>query len=100
MRTRFVFIILLAVLALTMSAGAQRGTKNGGAKGDRIDLSQEKVGREPAKFLSVVGNWSIVDDSGKKVLAVDGRKWLRGQPAGGIAEKARTIYGSRNEEFI
>lgn len=100
MRPGFRLFGLLTVLALTVSAGAQRGAKNGGANRDRVDLSQEKIGREPAKFLSVVGNWSIVDDGGKKVLAVDGRKWLRGQPAGGLAEKARAIYGSRNEEFI
>ena len=100
MKTRFRPAVLLAMLALTISAGAQRGAKNGGANGVRVDLSQEKVGREPTKFLSVVGNWSIVDDDGKKVLAVDGRRWLRGQPAGGLAEKARAIYGSRNEEFI
>jgi len=46
------------------------------------------------------GNWTIVDDGGKRVLGVDGRSWLRGQPAGSLAEKARAIYGSRNEEFI
>lgn len=66
----------------------------------RIELSKERAGRESSKFLSVVGNWSIVDDGGTKVLAVDGRQWLRGQPAGGLAEKARAIYGSRHEEFI
>jgi len=47
-----------------------------------------------------VGNWSIVDDGGTKVLGVDGRQWLRGQPAGGLAQNARAIYGSRHEEFI
>jgi hypothetical protein len=31
---------------------------------------------------------------------VDGRQWKRGQPAGGLADKARLIYGSRHEEFI
>ncbi|PYS78198.1 MAG: hypothetical protein DMF70_15260 [Acidobacteria bacterium] len=34
------------------------------------------------------------------MLGVDGRSWLRGQPAGSLAEKARAIYGARNEEFI
>ena len=63
-------------------------------------MPKEKPGKESSKFLSVVGNWSIVDDGGAKVLAVDGRQWLRGQPAGGLAEKARAIYGSRHEEFI
>ena len=42
----------------------------------------------------------IVDDGGKKVLAVDDRSWLRGQPASSLAEAARSIYGARNEEFI
>jgi len=100
MNTQFRLLVLLALLALTISAGAQRGAKNAAPRGVRVDLSQEKVGREPANFLSVVGNWSIVDDGGKKVLAVDGRRWLRGQPSGGLADKARAIYGARNEEFI
>jgi hypothetical protein len=97
---RFRIIVFLVIVALALSVAAQRGNKGTAAKGVHIDLSQEKPGREPAKFLAVVGNWSIVDDGGKKVLAVDGRKWLRGQPAGGLAEKARAIYGARNEEFI
>jgi len=76
---------------------AQRSAK---PKTIKIDLSKEKPGHESTKFLSVVGNWSIVDDNGTKVLGVDGRQWLRGQPAGGLAQNARAIYGSRNEEFI
>ena len=55
---------------------------------------------DSTKFLAVVGNWSIVDDGGTKVLGVDGRQWLRGQPANGLAQNARAIYGSRHEEFI
>lgn len=66
----------------------------------RVDLAGEKEGAEPARFLSVVGDWSIVTDDGKKVLLVDGRAWKKGQPAGGLADKARAIYGSRHEEFI
>jgi hypothetical protein len=66
----------------------------------QVDLSKEKEGAEPSKFLSVVGDWSITTDQGKKVLLVDGRQWKRGQPAGGLADKARSIYGSRHEEFI
>ena len=66
----------------------------------RVDLAGEKVGGEPTRFLSVVGDWSIATDEGKKVLLVDGREWKKGQPAGGLADKARAIYGSRHEEFI
>jgi hypothetical protein len=86
----------LIIIALIMVAGsfasAQRLIK--------VDLSKERAGGESSRFLSVVGNWSIVDDNNKKVLGVDGRRWLRGQPAGSLAEKARAIYGARNEEFI
>jgi hypothetical protein len=66
----------------------------------RVDLSKEKDGAEPSRFLSVVGDWSIATDDAKKVLLVDGRQWKKGQPAGGLADKARAIYGSRHEEFI
>ncbi|HEV7682314.1 MAG TPA: LamG domain-containing protein [Pyrinomonadaceae bacterium] len=100
MKSRRALVIILAVVCaalLTVSAGAQ---KAGQAKATRVDLSKEKSGHQSAKFLSVVGNWSIVDDGGKKVLGVDGRSWLRGQPANGLAQNARAIYGSRHEEFI
>jgi hypothetical protein len=66
----------------------------------QVDLSKEKEGAEPTKFLSVVGDWSITADEGKKTLLVDGREWKKGQPANGLADKARAIYGSRHEEFI
>jgi hypothetical protein len=65
-----------------------------------VDLAAEKEGGEPSRFLAVVGDWSVVTDGGKKVLLVDGRQWKKGQPAGGLADKARSIYGSRHEEFI
>lgn len=100
MRIRFIGIVVLMTLSLAFSVAAQRTKKPAGVKSIRIDLSKEKVGGESVKFLSVVGNWSIVQDGDKKCLAVDGRQWMRGQPAGGLAEKARAIYGSRHEEFI
>jgi hypothetical protein len=83
-----------------MPAGAQPTAGSGQGKVFRVDLSKEKEGHASAKFLSVVGNWSIVDEGGTKVLGVDGRSWLRGQPANGLAQNARAIYGSRHEEFI
>src|SRR5947208_15729821 len=94
--------VSLTILILSIPAAAQRiGHGGSSAAGTiRVDLSRERPGRESTKFLAVVGNWSIVDDGAKRVLGVDGRSWLRGQPAGSLAEKAPAIYGSRNEEFI
>ncbi len=66
-----------------------------------IDLSRERVGRPSTRFLSVVGDWIIAkDESGKPVLQVDGRQWIKGQPSAGLASNARRIYGSKHEEFI
>ena len=95
------FVLSIIILSLALPVGAQRTKKSiAAAKPRHVDLSKEKVGGESSKFLSVVGNWIIVEDEGKKRLAVDGRQWMRGQPAGGLAQKARAIYGSRHEEFI
>lgn len=81
------FLLPFAALALTAAAV-------------HIDVAGEKAGAEPTRFLGVVGNWVVTPDDGKNVLMVDGREWKKGQPAGGLADKARLIYGSRHEEFI
>ncbi len=65
-----------------------------------IDFSNETVGAEPKSLLPVVGFWRIENDSGKKVLAVDGRQWKEGQSSAGIADKARALYGERYAEFL
>jgi len=66
----------------------------------KVDVAQEKAGAEPTHFVPVVGYWVVASDSGKNVLMVDGRQWKQGNPAAGLADKARAIYGSRHEEFI
>ena len=66
----------------------------------RWDFSRDRAGAEPSQFLSVVGNWIVTEDSGKRVLLVDGREWKSGQASGGLADKARALYGARYEEFI
>ena len=66
----------------------------------KVDVAQEKAGGDPKNFLGVVGDWIVAQEEGRSVLMVDGRKWKNGQPAGGLADKARMIYGSRHEEFI
>src|SRR5213075_1906213 len=65
-----------------------------------VNLRRERVGHEPSRFVAVVGDWLVAEDAGKKVVQVDGRQWIKGQPSAGLAAKARTIYGSKHEEFI
>src|ERR1700730_16562377 len=66
----------------------------------RVDVAQEKAGAEPTHFVPMVGNWIVAQDGTRHVLMVDGRQWKKGDPSGGLADKARLIYGSRHEEFI
>jgi hypothetical protein len=82
--------IVLAALATPVLA----------AEPTTIDFSNETVGAEPTSLLPVVGFWRIENDSGKKVLAVDGRQWKEGQSSAGIADKARALYGERYAEFL
>jgi hypothetical protein len=81
---------LAAVLALPARAAAQR----------RYDFAADAVGKEPSQFVPMVGNWVVTQDEGRRVLLVDGRIWRKGQPAGGLADKARAIYGAEHEEFL
>lgn len=92
--------LILLVAGMVLFCGTAVAQRTSKPKSIHVDLSKERVGRDSTKFLAVVGNWSVVDDGGTKVLGVDGRQWLRGQPAGGLAQNARAIYGSRHEEFI
>jgi len=81
--------------------GRSKGTqsRNGEPGFDAIDKAGS-VGAEPKSFVPIVGFWRIEEDSGKKVLVVDGRQWKEGQSSAGIADKARALYGERYAEFL
>ncbi|WP_225705972.1 hypothetical protein [Bradyrhizobium cenepequi] len=81
---------VLAVLVLPALAGQPT----------KIDFVDDTIGAEPKSLVPVVGTWRIESDSGKKVLAVDGRQWKEGQSSAGIADKARALYGERYAEFL
>lgn len=87
------FFLVSACAAALIAAGPA-------AKSIKIDISKETPGGESKAFVPMVGNWSVAADNGRNVMMEDGRPWKRGQPAGGLADKARLIYGARNEEFI
>lgn len=97
----FATTLIFAFALFALPVLAQKTKKPAAApKSIRVNISKDKVGGESSKFLSAVGNWSVVEDGGRKVYAVDGREWLRGNPSRSLAENARAIYGSRHEEFI
>ncbi|MDB4913302.1 MAG: hypothetical protein JWM95_946 [Gemmatimonadetes bacterium] len=85
-------LFLVALACVPYVAAAQASTN--------VSFAKEVVGREPKSFAPMVGSWVMSSDAKDKVLFVDGRVWKRGQPAGGLADKARELYGARNEEFI
>jgi hypothetical protein len=89
-RIRSLVAVTLLVAPLAARAQASRP----------IDVQGDRVGAEPTRFLPLVGNWFVTEDGGRKVVLVDGREWKRGQPANGLADKARAIYGARHEAFI
>lgn len=64
------------------------------------DFEKEKLGQEPKRFASLVGDWYVSEDKGGKVYSVDGRKWSKGKVASGVADKSRAIYGDRYAEFL
>jgi len=85
-------------LSITGAAAAQAPADASATK--RVSFASETAGREPKSFAPMVGSWVMSEDAGRKVLFIDGRVWKRGQPAGGLADKARELYGARNEDFI
>jgi hypothetical protein len=72
------------------------------ALGAKVDLSTERVGREPKAFQPIVGTWVVVRDGAEKVIMVDGRPWVARQdnPTKLLLESARKFYGASNEEFM
>jgi hypothetical protein len=91
---------LLLVTLAGVTASPVAAQKTGAPPSTHITFAKEAVGKEPKQFLPMVGSWIVTQDAGRKVLFIDGREWKRGQPAGGLADKARAIYGALNEEFI
>ena len=85
------------ILSTPHVAAAQKAAVGSTTK---VSFSGETPGREPKSFAPMVGSWLMQRDAGQNVLFIDGRVWKRGQPAGGLADKARELYGARNEEFI
>jgi hypothetical protein len=90
MRRTLALVVLATLPAVPAAAQTAR----------HITFTNEAPGHEPKSFLPMVGSWIVTKEAGRNVLFIDGRVWKRGQPAGGLADKARTLYGERNEEFI
>ena len=97
MRAAGTLIVFALAAAVGVPASAQQAAV---PKATHVSFAKETPGKEPAAFAPMVGSWIITREQGKNVLFIDGRVWKRGQPAGGLADKARELYGARNEDFI
>jgi hypothetical protein len=86
-----VFIAITMLLAASASAAEVK-----------VDLSKERVGKEPKQFQPIVGTWIVTKDGADTVIMVDGRPWVARQdnPTKLLLESARKFYGASNEEFM
>ena len=68
----------------------------------KVDLSKEKVGKPPVAFEPIVGTWTVAEDGGEKVIALDGRPWVasKDNPTKLLVQTARKLYGNNNEELM
>jgi hypothetical protein len=89
MKNQVWLIALGAGLFATAPLSAQGGAASDVMK--HVSFAGETPGREPKTFAPMVGSWVISRDAGRNVLFIDGRVWKRGQPAGGVADKAREL---------
>ncbi len=81
-------------------AKTQAQTRAGASSATGLSFSGETAGAQPASLTPVVGHWLVGADGDNAVLMVDGRAWSRGQPAAGVADRARALYGERYAEFL
>ena len=66
----------------------------------KFDFQDETIGAQPKSFLPIVGNFAVGAEGDNKVLVIDGRAWKQGQPAAGLADRAKALYGERYGEFL
>jgi hypothetical protein len=68
----------------------------------KVSLANETVGKPPVAFEPIVGTWSVAEDHGEKVIALDGRPWVASKdtPTKLLVASARKLYGTNNEELM
>ncbi len=68
----------------------------------KVDLKNEQVGKPPTIFEPIVGTWTVAQDGGEKVIALDGRPWVasKDNPTKLLLQSARKLYGTSNEELM
>lgn len=68
----------------------------------KVDLKGEQIGKTPVVFEPMVGTWTIAQDGGEKVIALDGRPWVasKDNPTKLLLQSARKLYGTSNEELM
>ena len=87
----------LTIIAVALTAAVSMR-----AADTKVDLSKEVVGKAPATFEPMVGQWVVAQDGPDKVIQVDGRPWAasKDNPTRLLIESARKMYGTSNEELM
>jgi hypothetical protein len=68
----------------------------------KVSLAGEQVGKTPVAFEPIVGTWTVAEDGGEKVIALDGRPWVASKdtPTKLLVASARKLYGTNNEDLM
>src|SRR5262249_52561352 len=71
-----------------------------GSGATSVTFDQDPLGRPPATFEAVVGNWAVTGGDGARGLMGGGSRWRPGAPSGNPPEQARRLYVQRYAEFL
>lgn len=86
-------LLLASVLCVTAACG---GTD---APEASPWLSGDAVGAEPTSLVVLAGNWTVRDESGERMLRVDGTTWKTGTPPVNLESKATQLFPSSAATF-
>jgi len=89
---RYQFVVCAAAILAVSAVAAEI----------KVSLASEQAGKPPTVFEPIVGTWTVVDDHGEKVIALDGRPWVASKdtPTKLLVASARKLYGTSNEDLM
>lgn len=62
--------------------------------------AQESGSQDSRDFISLIGVWQIEKDGSYQAYAVDGSKWVQGEPSPAARDNAAALYGEKGPDFL